>query len=106
MQTTFFLYFFLVKYVIEVFFVQKNKQKELTFTLFKHDIEIGAFYNLLYQANDVILALFFIVGSFLFFKESTTFYGTILFVIGSFQLLIRPLIMISKEIHIYRIKNN
>ncbi|MDN6639166.1 MAG: YrhK family protein [Tetragenococcus sp.] len=85
--------------------MQKNNRQELTFTLFHHDIKIDAFYNLLYQVNDIILALFFIVGSFLFFKESTTFYGTILFVIGSFQLLIRPLIMISREIHIRSLKN-
>lgn len=85
--------------------MQRNNRKELTFTLFKHDIEIDAFYNMLYQINDIILALFFIAGSFLFFKESTSFYGTILFVIGSFQLLIRPLIMISREIHIRSIKN-
>ncbi|MDK9847489.1 YrhK family protein [Staphylococcus equorum] len=53
-----------------------------------------------------MLALFFIVGSFLFFSESTTFYGTVLFVIGSFELLIRPIITISRDIHIYKIKKD
>jgi len=85
--------------------MKNNRPKELTFTLFKHDIKIDAFYNMLYQMNDIILALFFIAGSLLFFKESTSFYGSILFLIGSFQLLIRPLIMISREIHIRNIKN-
>ncbi|GMA09085.1 hypothetical protein GCM10025886_22360 [Tetragenococcus halophilus subsp. flandriensis] len=85
--------------------MEQNNRRELTFTLFHHDIKIDAFYNFLYQLNDIILALFFIVGSFMFFKESTTFYGTVLFVIGSFQLLIRPLILISREVHIYTLKN-
>lgn len=47
--------------------MERNNRSELTFTLFHHDIKIDAFYNFLYQMNDIILALFFIVGSFLFF---------------------------------------
>ncbi|WP_325884306.1 YrhK family protein [Mammaliicoccus sciuri] len=38
------------------------------------------------------------------FNESTTFPGTVLFVIGSFQMLIRPLIAISRDIHISKIR--
>ncbi|WP_275067266.1 YrhK family protein [Mammaliicoccus sciuri] len=51
-----------------------------------------------------MLAMIFITGSFLFFNESTTFAGTVLFVIGSFQMLIRPLIAISRDIHISKIR--
>ncbi|XVK97026.1 YrhK family protein [Staphylococcus nepalensis] len=46
------------------------------------------------------------MGSFLFFSESTTFYGTVLFVIGSFELLIRPIITIIRDIHIYKVKKD
>ncbi|XOI48339.1 hypothetical protein L1F34_001558 [Mammaliicoccus lentus] len=50
--------------------------------------------------------MFFIVGSFLFFKESTTFAGTVLFVIGIIQMLIRPLIAITRDIHISKVKKD
>lgn len=85
--------------------MKSNYRKELEFSFIGFDIKIDAFYKLLYRINDIILALFFIVGSFLFFSESTTFYGTVLFVIGSFELLIRPIITIVRDIHIHKIKN-
>lgn len=85
--------------------MKTSNRKELEFNFVGFDIKIDAFYKLLYQINDVMLALFFIVGSFLFFSEATTFYGTVLFVIGSFELLIRPIITIVRDIHIYKIKN-
>lgn len=81
-------------------------KKELEFNIFGFDIKIDTFYKLLYQINDIILAMFFIVGSFLFFKEATTFAGTVLFVIGSIQMLIRPLIAITRDIHISRVKKD
>lgn len=81
----------------------KNKN-ELEFTIFNIDVKVVTFYKFLYQINDIILAMIFIMGSFLFFNESTTFAGTVLFVIGSFQMLIRPLIAISRDIHISKIR--
>ncbi|MCM3073621.1 YrhK family protein [Staphylococcus equorum] len=86
--------------------MKESTRKELEFRFLGFDIKIDAFYKLLYQINDIMLALFFIIGSFLFFSESTTFYGTVLFVIGSFELLIRPIITITRDIHIYKIKQN
>ncbi|QJF24821.1 YrhK family protein [Mammaliicoccus vitulinus] len=83
-----------------------DNKKELEFNIFNIDIKVVTFYKFLYQVNDIILAMFFIVGSFLFFNESTTFAGTVLFVNGSFQMLIRPLIAISRDIHISKIKKN
>ncbi|MDN6641351.1 MAG: YrhK family protein, partial [Tetragenococcus sp.] len=76
--------------------MKESTRRELEFNFLGFDVKIDAFYKLLYQINDIMLALFFIVGSFLFFSESTTFYGTVLFVIGSFELLIRPIITISR----------
>ncbi|MCQ3816694.1 YrhK family protein [Staphylococcus xylosus] len=85
--------------------MKSNNRKELEFNFIGLDIKIDAFYKLLCQINDIMLALCFIVGSFLFFSETTTFYGTVLFVIGSFELLIRPIITITRDIHIHKIKN-
>ncbi len=53
----------------------KNKN-ELEFTIFNIDVKVVTFYKFLYQINDIILAMIFITGSFLFFNESTTWYST------------------------------
>ncbi|WP_308202698.1 YrhK family protein [Curtobacterium flaccumfaciens] len=43
------------------------------------------------------------VGSVLFFSESTTTAGTWLFLIGSIQLLVRPVIRLSRRLHLGRV---
>ena len=50
--------------------------------------------------NDLMIAGWFTVGSFLFFSESTTYLGTWLFVIGSIQLGIRPIIRLRRHFHL------
>ena len=40
-------------------------------------------YEALSIANDILVALWFLVGSFLFFSDATTYAGTWLFVVGS-----------------------
>ncbi|WP_066187960.1 MULTISPECIES: YrhK family protein [Gracilibacillus] len=77
---------------------------ELDLNLRNVQLRITSFYKFLYQINDLILGIIFLIGSFLFFSESTTFYGTILFVIGSVQMLIRPVISIVHDIHISKVK--
>ena len=53
--------------------------------------------------NDILIAIWFIVGSILFFSESTTTVGTWFFLIGSIQLLIRPAIRLSRRVHLKRV---
>ncbi|MDN5896866.1 MAG: YrhK family protein [Nocardioides sp.] len=60
-------------------------------------------YELISIANDISIALCFIVGSILFFRESTTTAGTWLFLIGSIELLVRPLIRLVRRVHIGRV---
>ncbi len=57
-------------------------------------------YEILSILNDVLIALWFIVGSVLFFSESTATAGTWLFLAGSVELLIRPVIRLTRNIHI------
>ncbi len=52
--------------------------------------------------NDLLIGVWFLVGSVLFFHESTTYAGTWLFVLGSAQLLIRPVIRLSRRVHLQR----
>ena len=57
-----------------------------------HANKITTFYKALYQINDIVLGLIFLVGSFLFFSDKTMIAGTVLFVIGSLQMTARPII--------------
>ena len=60
-------------------------------------------YELLSIVNDILVAVWFIVGSVLFFHESTTTAGTWLFLVGSVELLIRPAIRLVRRVHIQRV---
>ncbi len=53
-------------------------------------------------ANDVVTGLLFLVGSCLFFSESTTVAATWLFVVGSVLMLIRPTIRLARRVHLTR----
>lgn len=59
-------------------------------------------YELLSIGNDILIALWFAIGSVLFFSESTTTAGTWLFLLGSIQLFIRPVIRLSRRVHLRR----
>lgn len=71
------------------------------------DLDLGAKelvlqnrYETLSIVNDILIAVWFIIGSVLFFNESTTTAGTWLFLAGSVELLIRPIIRLSRNIHL------
>lgn len=53
--------------------------------------------------NGILIALWFIVGSIMFFSEEWTMVGTWCFLAGSIELLIRPLIRPSRQTHLRRI---
>ncbi|MEZ0163147.1 YrhK family protein [Kineococcus sp. LSe6-4] len=59
-------------------------------------------YEVLSIVNDVLVALWFVAGSILFFWESTTTIGTWLFLAGSVELLIRPVIRLTRKVHLRR----
>ncbi|MCL4349517.1 MAG: YrhK family protein [Candidatus Thermoplasmatota archaeon] len=64
---------------------------------------IKRFYDWLSIANDIMVGLEFVIGS-IFFLPSELKYSTLgvyLFIIGSTQLLIRPMINIARRIHIF-----
>lgn len=60
-------------------------------------------YELLSIGNDILVALWFVAGSVLFFWESTTTLATWLFVAGSVELLIRPVIRLARRVHLRRL---
>ena len=60
-------------------------------------------YEALSIGNDVLIALWFLVGSILFFWESTTTAATWCFLLGSVEFLVRPAIRFARLVHIQRI---
>ncbi|GAB3565381.1 YrhK family protein [Spelaeicoccus albus] len=76
---------------------------DFQFRIGHEEIVLRARYEILSIVNDIMVALWFIIGSILFFFESTTTTGTWLFVIGSVQLLIRPVIRLVRRVHIGRV---
>ncbi len=60
-------------------------------------------YELLSIGNDILVAVFFISGSILFLQPSTTTAGTWLFLLGSIELLVRPMIRFGRRVHIGRV---
>lgn len=53
--------------------------------------------------NDILIALWFIAGSIMFFSEALTTAGTWCFLAGSIELLIRPIIRLSRQLHLRRL---
>ena len=60
-------------------------------------------YQAMYDSVDALAAIAFIVGSALFFSESTKTAGTWLFLIGSIFFAIRPLIHLIRDMHMARL---
>ncbi len=57
-------------------------------------------------ANDILVGLWFIVGSILFFWASTSTLAIWLFLIGSIEMIIRPIIRLARNVHIGRIRGH
>ncbi|MGP4021058.1 YrhK family protein [Saccharopolyspora sp. 5N708] len=61
-------------------------------------------YEVVSIANDFLIALWFIAGSLLFFHRDTATAGTWLFLLGSCELAIRPVIRLTRHLHLRRFR--
>jgi hypothetical protein len=66
------------------------------------EIVIRQRYEVVSIVNDILIAVWFTLGSVLFFNESTVTLGTWFFLAGSIQLLVRPVIRLSRHVHLQR----
>ncbi|RII92287.1 YrhK family protein [Clavibacter californiensis] len=80
-----------------------DDSRSLSFTIGHEELVIRRKYEVASIVNDIMVAAWFVVGSVLFFSESTTTAGTWLFLIGSVQLMIRPLIRLRRRVHLTRL---
>ena len=60
-------------------------------------------YEALGALNDLLIAVWFLIGSFFFLNDSLIESGTWLFIAGSAQLIIKPLIKLTSLIHVSKV---
>lgn len=77
--------------------------KELTLHIGREELVIRRRYEALSIGNDVLIALWFLVGSILFFWEAMSVAATWCFLLGSIEFLIRPAIRLARLVHVRRI---
>ncbi len=80
-----------------------NQINELDVDIGHQHIVIQRRYEALGAFNDLLIAIWFLVGSFFFLNESLIESGTWLFIVGSGQLIIKPLIKLTGLVHVGRV---
>ena len=80
-----------------------NHDHAVTVRLGRDELVIRRRYEALSIANDVLTAVWFIAGSTLFFSTSTATVATWLFLLGSVELLLRPVVRLARLVHLRRI---
>lgn len=80
-----------------------GEHHDLTLHVGPEELRIRGVYETVSIVNDIMVALWFVIGSILFFSEATTTVGTWFFLVGSVQLLIRPVIRLTRRVHLGRI---
>ena len=80
-----------------------SDSKKLDVDIGQDHVVIQRRYDALGAVNDLLIAIWFLIGSFFFLKDSLMTDGTWLFIAGSAQLLIKPLIKLISLIHVGRV---
>ncbi|ENH95992.1 hypothetical protein J416_13184 [Gracilibacillus halophilus YIM-C55.5] len=78
---------------------QQKRNEYVDSQMAKHNRFYKDIYNILYTLNDFTIAVWFLIGSIFFYFESLKTWGVTLFVIGSFQFLIKPTIRLIHEVN-------
>lgn len=83
-----------------------NSAQPLVIHVGHEELVIRRRYEVASICNDLLVALWFIVGSVFFLFADLVTAGTWLFLVGSVQLAIRPLIRLRRQVHLRRIGAN
>ena len=75
------------------------EQTHPDFDLSKKDTILKRRYEALAATNDLLIGIWFLLGSIFFLTPSLVERGTWLFILGSAQLLIKPAIKLAQLIH-------
>ncbi|MGH8126968.1 MAG: YrhK family protein [Gammaproteobacteria bacterium] len=74
----------------------------LTWNFGPEQLVVNRRYEVASMLNDLMTGMWFVVGSIFFFYASLQTPAVWLFLLGSIQLLIRPIIRIAKDVHLRR----
>lgn len=77
-----------------------DKYEELDLPMSKYAIFFNKNYRIISLANEILIGLLFIIGSICFFFKSAMDAGTVLFLIGSVLLLIKPVLKMLHAVSI------
>lgn len=77
-------------------------KRTLTIRIGHSEVLIRQRYEVASIANDILIAVWFLVGSVMFFYSGWQQAGTWCFVFGSVELLVRPVIRLSRHVHLLR----
>lgn len=70
---------------------------------FGHDeLVVRQRYEVISIINDLLIGTWFIIGTICFFFSSLVYAGTWLFLLGSIEMMIRPMIRLARRVHLRR----
>lgn len=78
----------------------KRGDSNLMIHLGPEELIIHNRYQVLSIVNDILIGIWFLVGSVMFLSSSWTKTGTYLFIAGSVEMLIRPAISFAHRVHL------
>ena len=79
---------------------QDDLDRPLTLTMGREKLVVRRRYEVLSILNDFFIAIWFLVGSVFFLYPDLEYAGVWLFIIGSFQFLVRPSLRLAAHIHL------
>lgn len=80
-----------------------GNDESLTLHFGRDELVLRQRYEVLSIVNDILIGIWFVIGSIFFFYESLAYAGTWLFLIGSVEMLIRPMIRLARRLHLQRL---
>ncbi|MCU4297128.1 hypothetical protein D3I60_08540 [Brevibacterium permense] len=82
-----------------------ESSRDIHLRIGREELVIRQRYQVISIANDVLIGAWFLIGSFMFFSDALMTTGTWLFVIGSVEMLIRPVIRLIRHLHLQRLRS-
>jgi len=82
--------------------IQRNG-RELDIDIGNKHFAIQRRYEAFGAFNDLLIAIWFLIGSFFFLNDALIESGTWLFIVGSAQLLLKPSIKLTGLVHVSRV---
>ncbi|WP_047868343.1 YrhK family protein [Nocardiopsis sp. RV163] len=86
--------------------MSEERNRPLVLHVGRDELVIRRRYETASIVNDILIALWFIAGSIMFFSEAWSTAGTWCFLVGSVELLVRPVIRLGRQLHIRRMRSS